>query len=85
MILYLIIFENMFKITVKWDIQKILTNVQKEVEKNWGTMYTNWLEVKWVKIKFQTDWNNVFVQILDKPWLVSESYIEEKVREYFNS
>ncbi len=75
----------MFKIIIKWNIQEALKKVQNEVEKNWGTMYENWLEVKWVKIKFEVDWNNISIKILDKPWLVSESYIEEKIREYFKT
>ena len=75
----------MFKIRVNWDLQKVFKNVQNEVEKNWGTMYKNWLEVKWVKVKFQVDWNDIYIEILDKPWLVSESYIEEKIREYFKT
>lgn len=77
----------MFKITIKWDMEQTLKMVKAQVQEQGWSFYHNdhnWkIEVKWVEIEYKVSWNEVMVDILDKPWLVSESYIEEKVREFF--
>lgn len=74
----------MFKIKIQWDVIEVLKEVKKEIINN-GWEFSNWnIKIKWVEVNYDINWQIVEIEIIDKPWLVSESYIEEKIREYFN-
>jgi len=76
------------QIEINWDIQSTLNDVQSKIEDNgwefhWDTH--SWtFEVSWVSWQYVIDWNICDIDILDKPWLVTESYIEDELREFFN-
>lgn len=73
----------MFKITIKGDIKETMSKVEKEIKNNGGSFTNRNISVKGVKLEYRVDWQEVTIWIIDKPWLVSDSYIEDKIREYF--
>lgn len=78
------------KIQYKWDIKELMQKVQKDVASNDWSFLVNWvwddrakgkMRVKGVEVHFEILWEIISLEIVDKPFLASKSYVEDKIKE----
>ncbi len=56
------------------------SNLQQDGDKVTGQVSVKGVKASW---KFNTSTNLLEVSITDKPWLVSESYVEDEIKKFF--
>lgn len=74
---------------IQTTLEKVNTGLQAiqnkggkvDIEKSGGTVR---IQGVYAKFNFNQSTKELSVSIIDKPWLVSEEYIEEKIKDYFN-
>lgn len=70
-----------------WDLMatikaQVINNGGKFTTKTWD-LEQGKIEIKWCVIWYKIDWEIINIDVLDKPFLVSTSYVEEKILELF--
>lgn len=81
------------QIPYTWDIKEKLQKIKEEVQKEDGEMridleWTNGgaIKVKGVSLYFTIRSDSMIeIKIIDKPFLVTESFIEKKIAEYLSN
>jgi len=75
------------KFIINKDIKNTLKEVKDKIEEENGLFDWNiesWeFSIKWVKWEYFIDNNEITINIIDKPFLVSLWFIENKLEEYF--
>lgn len=73
------------KLKYTWDMAELMAKVKKWVIDNgWSFMINEnkgKIEIKWCEVWFTLQWEIINIEVLDKPFLVSTSYVEEKISE----
>jgi len=76
------------KFKIKKDLESTLNEVKEKIEIEGGTFNwdtKNWeFFIKWVKWEYYIEKDEIEINIIKKPFLISLSFIEKKLAEYFN-